>query len=191
MGPSTSRYSTIAMALHWAIAALILIQIGLGWWMADWVPDHSPAQEKIETLHISLGLTTLLLIAVRIGVRFAMPPPPLPAGLAGWETALSSAGHILFYALMIALPLSGWALVSVHKGPIGFWGLEWPKLPGLDFLKTPDHKPWREALQESHTTVFVYLMLANLALHVAGGLKHQFDGHPVMWRIVPFLKRPV
>jgi cytochrome b561 len=199
MGPSTGRptasgqrgrYATIAMALHWTIAALILTQIGLGWYMNEVLPDHSPAQDQIQTLHISIGLTTLMLIAARIGVRLAFPPPPLPAGLQGWEKALAGFGHGLFYLLMILLPLSGWALVSVHKGPISFWGLNWPKLPGLGFLKTPDHKSWREALQASHTTVFIYIILANLALHVAGALKNQFDGQPVLWRMIPFMRRP-
>ena len=199
MGPSAGRnagierrgrYATIAMALHWTIAALILIQIGLGWYMNEVLPDHSPAQARIETLHISIGLTTLLLIVARIVVRLVVPPPPLPVGLQGWEKALAGASHALFYLLMILLPLSGWAMVSMHKGPIGFWGLPWPHLPGVGFLATPDHKAWRGALHQAHTTVFIDIILANLALHVAGALKHQFDGQPVLWRMVPFLRRP-
>ena len=200
MGPSAGRntgierrgrYASVVMALHWTIAALILIQIGLGWYMNEVLPDHSPAQAKIVTLHISVGLTILLLVLARIGARLAFPPPPLPAGMQGWEKALAGASHALFYLLMILLPLTGWALVSIHKGPIGFWGVaEWPRLPGLGALATPNHKPWRETLQTAHTTVFIYVILANLALHVAGALKHQFDGQPVLWRMIPFLRRP-
>jgi len=79
------------------------------------VEDHSPAQERIEVFHISIGLTAMLLILVRIVVRLTRPPPPLPAGLAGWERTLSHTVHLVFYALMIALPLTGWLLVSLRR----------------------------------------------------------------------------
>ena len=61
-------------------------------------------------------------------------------------------------------------------------------MPGLDFLMVPDQRPLRHTLQQVHTTILVWLILANLALHVFGALKHQFDGHPVLWRMLPFGK---
>ena len=97
------RYSRIAMALHWTIAVLILGQIVLGWYMNEWIPDHTPYQDQVEGLHIELGLTILLLILVRIGVRLAIKPPPLPAGMPAWETGLAHAAHLL--PLIIILPI--------------------------------------------------------------------------------------
>ncbi|HEY5105233.1 MAG TPA: cytochrome b/b6 domain-containing protein [Caulobacteraceae bacterium] len=188
--PSDRRYSTAAMLLHWTIAALILVQIGLGYYMNEILPDHSAAQDRIQTLHVSIGLTTLLLILVRIGVRLIFPPPPLPVELAGWEKLLAGSTHLLFYALMLALPLTGWAIVSLQHGPIGFWGLHFPRLPGLGSLAGPAHKPFRHTLTFAHTHILVYIVLANLFLHVSGALKHQFDGHPVLWRMVPFFRAP-
>jgi len=44
---SQPRYSLAAIIRHWLIAALILVQIFLGWWMNEWVPDHSPEQDQI------------------------------------------------------------------------------------------------------------------------------------------------
>ncbi len=83
--PVDNRYSAAAQFLHWTIAALILVQIGLGYYMNEILPDHSAAQHRIVILHISVGLTALILIVVRIGVRLIFPPPPLPIDLAGWE----------------------------------------------------------------------------------------------------------
>jgi len=183
------RYSGAAMALHWAIALLILAQIGLGWWMNEVVPDHTPIQEQLEGLHISLGLTTMLLIAVRIAVRLVQKQPPLSTDLAAWERLLAVAGHLLFYLLMIALPLTGWIMISARADPISFWGLAWPRLPGLEFLAAHDQRPLRHALQNIHTNLLIWVVLANLALHVAGALKHQFGGHPVLWRMSPFGRR--
>ena len=179
------RYVTAAILLHWIIAALIVTQIGLGWYMNKVLPDHSAAQDDIETLHISIGLTTLLFILARIGVRLANRPPPLPSSLAPWERALARFTHVTFYVLMLALPLTGWALVSAKPDAIGFWGLGWPKLPGLGFLIGAGHRAARHTLQDVHTDYLVWLALANLALHVGGALKHQFDGHPVLWRMLP------
>jgi len=103
------RYSRVAIALHWTLALLIVLQVVLGWWMNEWVPDHSPMQKAIEGVHISVGLTVLILVLARIAWRLTHRPPPLPAGIPGWERMLAGAGHTLFYILMLALPLTGWA----------------------------------------------------------------------------------
>lgn len=190
-GPDERRYGALAILLHWTIAALILLQVGLGWWMNHVLPDHSPAQRAVESLHVSIGLTTLLFILARIGVRLISPPPPLAAGMGRAERALVRAAHLLFYVLMLALPLTGWLLVSTRHAPIGFWGLGWPKLPGLAGLAGPDHRALRHDIKQIHAVWLVWLILANLALHVAGALKHQFDGHPVLWKMAPFLRPPV
>jgi cytochrome b561 len=180
------RYSAGAIVLHWAIAILILIQIGLGWYFNHAIPDHSPEQDQLTDIHISIGLTALLLILVRIGWRLTHPAPPLPSGLHAWEKLLAHTSHLLFYALMLAMPLTGWALVSARGEDIPFWGLEAPPLPGLaGVLVGPAHRAARHQLQDIHTDILVWIALANLALHIAGALKHQFDGHPVVWRMLP------
>lgn len=178
------RYGTAAMVLHWTLAVLILVQIGLGWIMNELLPDHSPRQTFVEGVHISLGLTILLLVLVRIGIRLAKPPPPLPAGMPAWERGLSGASHLLFYVLMLAMPLTGWALVSLAAHPISFWGLPWPHLPGVGALfGSPPPKAVRHQLSHIHVYILIWIVLLNLALHVAGAIKHQFDGRPVFWRM--------
>jgi cytochrome b561 len=178
------RYSHVAIVLHWTIALLILIQIGLGWDMNEWLPDHSPAQAKIEGLHVSLGLTILLLVLARIGWRLSHTPPPLPTGTPLWERLLAHAGHTLFYLLMLAMPLTGWAMVSLGKRPISFWGLPWPHMPGVSTMfGSPAPRAVHEGISHIHVYILIWIVLINLALHVAGALKHQFDGRPVLWRM--------
>ena len=80
-----SRYSKAAIWLHWIIAVLIGVQISLGWIMNEVIPDHTPNQELLEGIHISLGLTILLLVLVRIAIRLTHRPPSLPAGMPAWE----------------------------------------------------------------------------------------------------------
>jgi len=184
------RYSVTAMTLHWLIALLIFVQICLGWYMNEVLPDHSPAQANIESIHISLGLTILMLVLARIVVRLIYRPPPLPAGLAPWERYLAHTSHLVFYILMLAMPLTGWALVSMGNKPISFWGLPWPHLPGVAMIfGASPPKPVRHELSHIHVYILIWIVLINLALHVAGALKHQFDGSPVLWRMTP-LKPP-
>jgi cytochrome b561 len=180
------RYSRAAMALHWAIAALIVVQLLLGWYMNDVVPDHSPAQDRVQVVHVSLGLTTLLLVLIRIGIRLTHRPPAMPPGLAAWERTLAHATHILLYLLMLAIPLTGWALLTARHEPIQFWGVDWFNLPGV-----PEHsRPVSSTLKALHIGLLKWTVLATLLLHVAGAVKHQFDGHPVLWRMLPFGRPP-
>jgi cytochrome b561 len=178
------------MALHWIIALAIVIQLCLGWYMNEVMPDHTPAQAQVEGIHISFGLTILLLVLVRIGWRLTHAAPPLPPELPAWERMLSQAVHLLFYILLLALPLTGWALVSLGTKPIAFWGLAWPHMPGIGaLLGSPAPKAVRHQLSHIHVYILIWIVLVNLALHVAGALKHQFDGHPVLWRMT-HLKPP-
>jgi cytochrome b561 len=180
---ATRRYALSAIVLHWTIAVLIVIQVLLGWWMNEWVPDHSPQQDQIQDWHVSLGLTILLLVVARIAIRLAVRPPPLRADTPGWERLAINLTHSLFYILLLVLPLTGWMLVSLETDPISWWGITWPHLPGLGFMA--HSKPLRHDLKSIHTYWLIWLVVLNLALHVAGALKHQFDGHPVLWRMWP------
>jgi cytochrome b561 len=187
---SDRRYGAVSIALHWIIAALILTQLGLGWYMNEVLPDHSPAQDQVQDIHVTVGLTLLLLVLVRIGNRLVHPAPPLPPEMAAWERYLSKAVHWLFYALMLVLPLTGWALVSIRHEDIPFWGLHWPAMPGLTDFPRPEAKAIGRQLKHIHIYILIWIVVINLALHVAGALKHQFDGHPVLWRMLPILRRP-
>jgi cytochrome b561 len=183
---SDGRYDRVSIGLHWLVALLVLVQISLGWWMNEGLPDHSPAQAQVQTVHISLGLTILLLVLARTAWRLTHPAPPLPTGLASWERILARGSHVLFYLLLLALPLTGWALVSLGGHPIQFWGLPWPHLPGVSLLGSPPPRPVRHELSHIHVYILIWIILINLALHVAGALKHQFDGHPILWRMTAF-----
>jgi cytochrome b561 len=182
------RYPLAAIMLHWTIAVLIVIQLFLGWWMNEWVPDHSPQQDLIQWVHVSLGITILLLVLLRIAIRIARPPPPVAADLAPWERGLINFSHSLFYVLLLVLPLTGWALISLDKEGPTFWGIPWPRLPGLGFLA--HDRAGRHLLKSVHTYWLIWLVLLNLALHVAGALRHQFDGRPVLWRMLPGRTNP-
>ena len=182
---SVSRYDAGSIALHWLIAGLIVLQLGLGWTMNELVPDHSPVQAQIEGVHISVGATILILTLIRIGWRLAHPAPPLPTDMPAWERIFARTTHVVFYLLLLVLPLTGWAIVSVRPDPMHVWGIPWPKLP-LGFMLGPEHKPWRRELAHIHVYILIWIALITLALHIAGAGWRQLVGHSVLWRMAPF-----
>ena len=89
------------MLLHWIIAATILLQIALGWFMAS--QTDRAVKKQFEAIHISLGLTVLILTVARIVWTLTYPRPTMPSGLKRWEKVLSHTVNGLFYVLMLAL----------------------------------------------------------------------------------------
>lgn len=174
-----SRYTAIAVALHWAIAAMIVFMIWLGWNMED--------NESRFQLHKSIGITILMLSIARIIWRRMNPPPALPAGLPAYEERLSRYVALAFYALMIGLPLAGWMLVSISefKVPTVLYGLvSWPNLPFTSGIQSK----LLYAIIETLHSKGAWLLLALLALHVAGALKHEFSSEEgVLKRMLPGL----
>lgn len=182
------RYTPVAIALHWIIAALIIFMLGLGFLMEDFPQEIRGAAYG---LHKSTGLSILLLTFVRIAWRLGHKAPPLPAGTKPIEALIARALVVGFYILMITLPMSGWALSSANpKGyPINWFGLfDWPFLPVLSTLDIETKKEVAHSISEAHETMAA-AMIGLLVLHVAAALKHHFIlKDDVLTRMLPFLK---
>jgi cytochrome b561 len=165
------RYGLVAIALHWVIAAAILGLLVLGVLMVR-LPPGSSLQFELYQWHKSVGMTVFALSLLRLGWRLANPPPPLPANLRPWERALARVTHLGFYVLMLALPFSGWMMVSasVWGIPTVLYGVI--PLPHLPILSTLENKkPVEDALKVVHEWLAIG-MVALLLLHVTGALKH-------------------
>ena len=168
----SDRYSTVAIAFHWLIAGSIVLQLALGWHMGDLT---GLGRSVLLQIHKSVGISILLLTLGRMLWRMVNPPPPHGSNLTRIERIASHWVHMGFYAALLLLPLTGWAMVSLERagGMKIFGGLTWPGFPFASALPG--------ALQETLTGVFdqthdilVWVMLGLLALHIAGALKHHF-----------------
>jgi len=185
----SGRYRSAAITLHWIMAALILTQFFVAAYMGS-QPDDSVAQDNVEKVHVSIGLTIFLFAVARLVVRLMYRAPPLPAGVPQWQRGLAKASHMTFYFLILAIPLTGWSLKSFFPRPISFWGFEgWPRLPWFSSLPPEQGAPLYGQVESFHGAMAGLLMLL-LLLHVGAALLHQFKGPPVLWRMLPFMRRP-
>lgn len=189
MMPTTSeRYTSVAIALHWLIGLCIICLLIMGLVMSE--DDILPREQRffLYQLHKSLGLSVLVLSIVRLGWRLAHQAPPLPSRMPAWEKLAAKATHVLFYLLMIGLPITGWLIVSVSpRGiPTMWFGLfEWPHLP----VGAPENKEELEEVFEECHEILANGTIALLALHVAAALKHHFvDRDDVLSRMLPVVK---
>ena len=189
---ASGRYSAGAIGLHWLTAACFAFQIGLGWRMSA---SHGPQSFAIFQLHKSVGITILLLTLARIGWRMTFRPPPYPPTMHPAEKRLARVVHLLFYLLLLGLPLSGWALVSSSKlaVPTFLYGtVPWPHIPGVAGLDPARRAMLNDAAAATHVTL-VWLAFAAIILHVAGALKHQLQQRDYLARMtrLPTASLPV
>lgn len=115
MKTTPGMFALPARILHWLMAALILAMLFIGVGM---VASVSERHAWLLRIHKPLGIAILLLAVVRLAVRLRHPPPPLPADLPALQKLAAHASHWLLYALMIAMPLVGWAMLSAGGYPV-------------------------------------------------------------------------
>jgi cytochrome b561 len=177
----TDRYDRVAVFLHWTIALLIIIMIAVGLTMGDY-----PIKYKFiaYNLHKSTGLTILALSLFRLYWRLSHKPPHLPEGMSGFEKFAAKSTHWMFYFLIIAMPLSGWIMVSADaKFPtVFFWLFQMPQFPlpaAYDTHATHEKFEWLHYWLAMGT-------LGLLALHVGAALKHHLiNRDSVLRRMLP------
>lgn len=181
MAEPRNRYSTVSLIFHWGIALLVLTQVLLI--MAHDATDGPMSREFVQT-HKAVGLSILVLTLARIGWRLANPALALPAGTPRWQVIAARATHVLFYVLLIGLPLGGWAASSAGGREISWFGLfNWPLLP------LPLNRDLAGTFMDLHRAG-VKVLYVLLALHVVAALKHHFlDRDNVLHRMIPFIPR--
>ena len=169
------RYTRVAVVLHWAIAALILLQIGLGWYMVD-LPK-GPDRSWFIALHKSFGITTAFLILLRVAWRLTHRPPALPAWFPAWQARAAEITHRLLYLCMVLMPLSGYLSASFTKYPMKWFGMSFPKAGWEDdFINA--------IFNGLHKGTSI-LLVALFVLHAGAALRHLFQGDGVFRRILP------
>src|SRR5512139_1692329 len=157
------RYTRVAVALHWSIAALVMGQFAWGWWMQG-IPKQ-PVGPRVDAfnLHKSIGMTIFLLMVLRLAWRWRHPPPPLPP-MPAWQAAAARATHVLLYVALLLQPIFGYLGSEVSGYPVKYFGMTLPGWAGK-------HEALKDALSIAHL-VNSWVLATLVTLHVAGALKH-------------------
>lgn len=170
-GATRSRYSGGAILFHWTIAVLIVANLVGAWLTEDW---EGPARATIMGIHKATGFTILVLSLLRGAWRLAHRPPPFPATIGRIEAVGARIVHGLFYVLMIAIPVSGWLMISAagERRPFHWYGFF-----DLPFLPVQGNRALGDMAHDFHE-LLGYGLVVLLVLHVAGAFKHHLTDAP-------------
>ena len=174
------RYSGVAMLFHWTIAALVI----WNWRLAEAANEGGlsrAASQQTMGLHMAIGMTILILSVGRLLWRLTHKYPAMPSDISNWERVLGKTVHIIFYVLIIGLPLGAWVASSMDGEGIDFFGLfTIPALP------VGQNEKLGHTIFEVHATggmILIYLA----GLHILAALKHTFwDKNGELFRLLPF-----
>ena len=181
MQSAQQRYTGVAIALHWLIAAALLSTFLLGQYMTRL--DLSPVKLKLYSYHKWIGVTIFLLVLVRLVWRVLHRPPAHSATMPVWQHKAAGLTHFLLYALTLCIPISGWLMSSASGFQVVYLGY----FPIPDLLAK--NKESAEQLKQLHESLN-WTLLALVALHVAAAMKHHLvDRDDVLRRMLPSLNQ--
>lgn len=174
---TVTPYTRPARYLHWLLAIMIFGMFVLGFYMQG-LP-LSPDKLKLYSWHKWSGVTIFMLVILRLCWRLIRRPPPLPDHLSPWLQRGAQAGHLMLYALMVLIPLSGWLMSSAKGIPTVWFGI----IPLPDLI--PKDKALGDLLQATHLNLN-YFFIAVLVGHIGMALKHHYvDRDGTLYRMLP------
>lgn len=162
MNTTHTSFSVAARVLHWTMAVLILAMLFIGVGMVATVSSKQP---WLLAIHKPLGIAILVLAVARLVVRLRNPPPPLPPDLPQVQRIAARLSHWLLYALMIAMPLIGWAMLSAGGYPV-MLGSDL-RLPAI----LPENASMFAWLRTAHRAL-AYLLFFTFLGHMGAALYH-------------------
>jgi cytochrome b561 len=175
------RYTSTAIVLHWLVALGLTGTFAMGFYMQD-LP-LSPNKLQLYSWHKWAGVSLLVLIVVRLAWRLTHRAPDLPTTMAPMARLTAHAAHYLLYALMLAIPVSGWLMSSAQGFQVVWFGvLPLPDLVSKDAVLAA-------LLKDTHV-ILNYTLLVAVVGHIGAALLHHFvRKDAVLTRMLPSLDR--
>lgn len=157
-------YGTVSKVLHWAVAALVLVNLSMGLLFDNMSKD---LRFTMIMWHKSFGALVLVLMLLRLGWRAGQGFPKLPPGIAAWQRWAAHLNYLMLYPILIAMPVTGWLMSSASGYPVYVLGLF--ALPDI----WQKNKAWAKIFKETHS-VLGYVILALVIAHILAALYHHF-----------------
>ncbi len=171
------QWGSVSKTLHWVIVVLFLAMAWIGLTMGDM--RNGPDKVATYALHKSIGITILVLMLLRLAWRlYAGAPDPVP-GTPRWQERIATLTHWALYALLIAMPISGWVMNSAAGFP-----LQWFGLFNLPAIAGKDHN-LHELAEGVHEQLF-WILVVVATLHAAAAFYHHlFQRDATLTRMLP------
>lgn len=172
------HYHALSIAAHW-LTLVLLVAVYALIELRGIYPKGTSAHDAMKTWHFMLGLTVLVVVAVRLVLRLVFREPPITPPPPAVQMLLAKATYVALYAFLIVMPILGWLTLSAKGKVIPFFGLELPALMGPD-------KGWASSLEDIHETIGTigyYL----IGLHAVAALYHHYFRHDnTLRRMLPW-----
>lgn len=159
------RYNAVAIVLHWLVAALVFALFALGLYMVD-LTYYDPWYRSAPELHKGVGVAVFALVLFRLAWRWKRGVPK-PATGPRWQRRAASVMHGLLYALLVAVPVSGYFISTADGRPLEVFGLF--AIPSL--VSSVDNL---EDVAGAIHQFLAYALTGLAAGHAAAALKHHF-----------------
>ena len=172
-----AEWGSVSKLLHWLVVVLILVMAWIGLRMGDM--PNGPDKIATYAMHKSIGISILALVLLRLSWRLYAGAPAAVPGTPAWQERLASLTHWALYALLLAIPLSGWVMNSASGFP-----LQWFGLFNLPAIAGRDHG-LHELAEEVHEWLF-WAMVALAVAHAAAAFYHHlFQRDATLARMLP------
>lgn len=162
------RYGVVGVLFHWSMGILIVALAGLGLYMVT-LPDVGFNLKKITLIlyHKDIGMLVLVLVVLRLAWRLSNVIPQATKDLPDWQQIAARFVHLCFYALMFALPISGWLMSSAAGFPVSL----------LDLVPLPDLISHNDYLFQGFLAIHKWLgygFIFFILIHTGAALGHHF-----------------
>jgi cytochrome b561 len=178
--PTRETYTPALIAIHW-LTVLLIAAVFAAIELREYFPKGSEPREQLKALHFMLGLTVWLLVFVRLVLRRRERTPLIVPPPSAWQMAAAHVMHALLYAVMIAMPVLGWLVLSGEGKPIPFFGLTLPPL-------IAENKDLAHQIEDVHVFIgnaFYYL----IGLHALAALAHHYLAKDnTLVRMLPYIR---
>ncbi|WP_092403137.1 MULTISPECIES: cytochrome b [Candidatus Ichthyocystis] len=156
-----NKYYPVSIFLHW-LTAVVVVSTGLLGFSAVNIISGKPLLMKVFYVHKTMGLSVLIITIIRLMVRISYEMNP--AKITALEKMLSRAGHILMYILLMAIPISGYAISNAHGHDVSFFSIALPRI-------VPSSKYTASLFEKIHS-VLAFTLFVTIVLHVTMAIKH-------------------
>tara|TARA_Y200000002_G_scaffold128706_1_gene106088 strand:+ start:769 stop:1296 length:528 start_codon:yes stop_codon:yes gene_type:complete len=156
-----TEYGYISKIFHWLSAAVLVIQIPLGFYLVDL--DFGEKRLTIESIHVILGLSIFYLTLFRLIYKLFNPTPSLGNNIFPRQKLVAKLNHILLYASLLTITISG-ALKKLFNGEV------------LDIflldIEIKDNFELAELFYDIHI-ISNYTLIALISLHIFAVIIHK------------------